>query len=333
MRADARSPSQGDAAVVTGAAGFVGRHLVAYLSEIGLRVYGLDRVTPKDVVQGLAGFARIDVLDEEALGRCLGEIKPRYIFHLAANRPAPEGELSVGVNALMTYRVLTCAARLSQPCAIVVAGSAAEYGRSRSGKTPITEEAELRPVGLYGISKVSQWQTARWLAEALRLPVAYSRTFNLTGPGEPPTLVCAALAGQLADIVAGVREGPLVVHSPDHMRDFADVRDAVRAYWLIAASATPECPVFNVCSGQGTSIREIAAQIIDVAGSAVTTKEVQPVSPASDVPWQTGSFASLEAASGWQPEIALRATLEVVTREHLDASGSPPPTRKLLDRR
>lgn len=315
MASDIAASTKGRPAAIVGAGGFVGRHLAPHLASLGLRVYGIDAVVPAEAVPGVSGMFEADALDESALARCLDATRPDYVFHLAAERPAAATARSLGANAAMTYNVLRCASRLGALKAVVVAGSAAEYGRAPLDSGSIDEGAELRPVSLYGVSKVGQWHTARWLAVALGVPVVYTRTFNLVGPGEPTSLVSAALAEQLAQIRSGSQPGPLVVRSPDHVRDFLDVRDAVRAYWLCAHGATPACPVVNVCSGWGTSIRDVARELIAASGAPVCTREKPSEAPDCDVPWQVGSHVALTALTGWRPTIALADSLKAVFHE------------------
>lgn len=301
--------------MIVGVCGFVGRHLAGHLASFGLRVYGIDSVVPNEVVPGVTDMFEADGLDESALARCLDDTRPDYVFHLAAVRPVAAEASSVGANVAMTNNLLRSASRLDTVKAVVVAGSAAEYGRALAEKGSIEEGSELHPVSLYGVSKVGQWYTARWLAASLGVPVVYTRTFNLVGPGEPTSLVSAALAEQITRIRLGLQPGPLIVRSPDHVRDFLDVRDAVRAYWLCALSATPAHPVVNVCSGRGTSIRDLARELIAVSGAPLSTHEEPSETPDCDVPWQVGSHEVLTALTGWRPTIAFADSLKAVLHE------------------
>lgn len=312
----------GDSAVVVGAAGFVGRQLAAYLSTMDLRVYGVDRIAPSGAIPGLADLVELDILEEGALAAHLAVVKPQYVFHLAAQRSADPLSGVVGVNAVMALGVLRSALHLRSLKAVVVTGSAAEYGRVDQSLGLVTEETPLAPAGLYGVSKAAEWHTVRWLAGSWRLPVTYSRTFNLTGPGEPGTLVCGALSRRLADIVRKGEDGALVVHSAENVRDFLDVRDAVRAYWLAAQAAGSRCPVFNVCSGRGASIREVAQILVSAASSSVRIEEVASADPTSDVLWQVGSHEALTAATGWEPTIALEDSLTALYLEQLRPSDT-----------
>lgn len=312
----------GDSAVIVGVAGFVGRQLAAYLSSLGLCVYGVDRISPADAILGLAGLVELDILEEGALAAHLAVVNPQYVFHLAAERSAEPLSGVVGVNAVMAMDVLRSALHLRSLKAVVVTGSASEYGSVDPSWGLVTEETPLAPVSLYGVSKAAEWHTVRWLAGLWRLPVAYSRTFNLTGPGEPSTLVCGALSRRLAEVVRKGGDGALVVHSADHVRDFVDVRDAVRAYWLIAQVAGSHCPVFNVCSGRGATIGEVAQILVSAAGSSAGIQQVASAGPTSDAPWQVGSHAALTAATGWEPTVALEDSLAELYLEQLGPSDA-----------
>jgi GDP-4-dehydro-6-deoxy-D-mannose reductase len=292
--------------VVTGAAGFVGRHLVEHLKGAGDDVTALDR----------HGEQGIDVTDAEGIRRAIAAAQPDAVYHLAAAShigdawAAPERVFRI--NAEGTLHLLRACADAGVARVLVV-GSADEYGAVAEGDQPITEETPLRPRTPYGASKVAADVLALQAYLGEGLPVVRVRAFNHTGPGQAASFLVPGLATRIAE---AEREGrtEIAVGAIDPVRDLSDVRDVVRAYRLLVEQGEPG-EAYNVCSGRGISVAEVADRIIRLSGrelrAAVAPELVRPV----EVPHLVGDPAKLETATGWQPEIALDATLRDVLDE------------------
>jgi GDP-4-dehydro-6-deoxy-D-mannose reductase len=287
-------------AVVTGAHGFVGPHLVAHLEASGDAVEGLDRhaSTP------------FDVTDFEQVRERLGDLRPDVVYHLAAlshvgdswARPTE----SFRVNAEGTLNVLRTCTELKTERVVVVLSSE-EYGRVEPADLPLTEESPLRPVTPYGAAKCAADLLALQAHLGDGLATIRVRPFGHTGPGQSPRFVVPALAARIA---RAERDGhdEVPVGSLDAVRDLSDVRDVVRAYRLLAERGEPG-EVYNVCSGVGVSVQEVADLLLARAERPirlVTDPElVRPV----EVPRLVGSNDRLRAATGWVPEIPLDRTV------------------------
>lgn len=288
-------------AVVTGAAGFVGRHLVAWLEEAG------DEVVPTDRNDGL------DVLDLDALRSFLAEQRPQVVYHLA-------GQADVGgswsspvdtfrVNAEGTLKLLLAAVDAGVGRVVAVA-SADVYGRVDERDLPIGEDRPLAPVSPYGASKAAADLLALQAHLGHELGVVRARPFNHLGPGQSDRFVTAALASRIArNELTGAREVP--VGNLSARRDFTDVRDVVRAYRLLAERGEAGA-AYNVCSGRDVAIQVLADQLCGLAESpmdlVVDPELVRPV----DTPVLRGDPTRLQAATGWTPEIPLDQTLRDV---------------------
>lgn len=297
-------------ALITGAAGFCGRHLATDLVTSGYQVAGLDLLAAS--IPGVACYAA-DLADGERLRAVLAEVQPATVFHLAAltDPRLPYAELH-RVNALGTLSLLE-AVRATCPTALVlVTITSAVYGAVPPDEQPIGENQPFHPASAYAVSKVAQEMIAYQQATQHGLRLIRARTFNLTGPGESPAFVTSAFARQIADIEAGRCEPELHTGNLQTVRDFVDVRDAVRAYRLLAERGRPG-DVYNICSEQGTPIHELLRILLGLS-------RVRPISvvpdPArlqpADVPLQVGSAARLRAATGWVPTISLPHTLQAV---------------------
>jgi GDP-4-dehydro-6-deoxy-D-mannose reductase len=272
-------------ALITGAGGFAGRHLVALCEAAGDDVVGVSRATG------------VDLRDAHAIRGAVSDARPEAVFHLAARAHVgeswsdPSGFLAD--NVALTQHLLE-AVRMEAPTAVVVAVSSGEvYGPPDS--LPVTESALLRPQNPYAVSKAGADLLAGFYADAHGLRVIRARPFNHAGPGQEPTYAIASFARQAA---AGRR---IVTGNPDTRRDYTDVRDVVRAYRLLAEWGEPG--VYNVCSGRTASAREL----VELLGGE---QEVDPsLMRAHEVMEVRGSYERLRAATGWEPEIPLERTL------------------------
>jgi GDP-4-dehydro-6-deoxy-D-mannose reductase len=280
-------------ALVTGATGFAGRHLVAGDDVVpASRAAGVDLLDPARARAAVAG-ARPDVVYDLAA-----------LAHVGSSWEDPSGYLAG--NLALALNVLE-AIRAEAPEATVVAvGSGEVYGPPAT--LPVTEDAPLRPQNPYAVSKASADLLAGFYADAHGLRVIRVRAFNHAGPGQEPSYAIASFARQAA-AAAEAGEDPIriVTGNPDTRRDYTDVRDVVRAYRLLAERGEPG--VFNVCSGRAASARELLAALARGAGAGLE-HEIHPgLVRAHEVMEVRGSPERLRAATGWEPEIPLERTL------------------------
>ncbi len=296
--------------LVTGIAGFCGYYLVQVLSASNVQVVGFDRV---DYALDSSQFYIGDINDVAMLQSALCDTQPATIFHLAAlTNPRLDYEELHRVNALGTLSLMEAIRATCPQSTIVITSSSSVYGRVSPEALPIPEAQPFAPMTPYATSKVAQEMIAYQQFAQHKLRVIRTRAFNLTGPGESTHFVTSAFARQIAEIEAGLREPTIRVGNLEAVRDFTDVRDAVRAYYLLADLGKPG-EVYNVCSGQGTSIRELLDMLLELSIQHDISVQVDParVQPA-DVPIQIGDASKLCSLTGWSPTIPLHQTLEDV---------------------
>ncbi len=302
--------------LVTGAGGFVGHHLVRHLTDAG------DDVHTTDPAHGGA-----DITDAAAIATEIATIAPEVVYHLA-------GWADVGgswahpveafrANAEGTLNVLT-ACQAAEVRRVVAVSSADVYGAVSPEELPLTEESPLRPASPYAASKVAADYLGlqAWLGHGL--PVMRVRAFNHLGPGQSDKFLASALASRIA---RAEREGGEVLAIGDlsPRRDFTDVRDVVRAYRLLAEKGEPG-EAYNVCSGVDLAVQQVADVLLGLAKVDLRFETDPALLRPVEVPVLRGSHAKLTAATGWEPEIAIEATLAELLddwRARLDASPSP----------
>lgn len=300
---------------ITGIAGFVGQHLAAHLAAGGGQIAGLALPGARGP-DGLPAGVTVhegDVCHAERVRSLLKEIRPDRIVHLAARSSVADSLRdpwgTFAVNAGGTVSLLEAAVAAAPGARVLIVGSAEAYGEVGEHELPLTESRPLQPLTPYGISKAAAEQVGLFYRRARGLQVVIARAFNHTGPGQEPAFVCSDFARQIARIEAGQAEAVLRVGDLAARRDFSDVRDVVRAYGLLLEKGTPG-EVYNVCSGKAWSIGEILDILRGLAGRPIAVETDPARGRSEDVPALVGSFAKLEAATGWRPVIPLERTLK-----------------------
>jgi GDP-4-dehydro-6-deoxy-D-mannose reductase len=303
--------------VITGIAGFAGRHLAERLVAEGHEVFGCDRILPATT----AGARPLnlpadhllvcDICDRERIEAVVRTARPQGVFHLAAfTNPAvsfadPEGAYRANLlGSLNLFAALVAAG----DCRVLWVGSSDAYGQVEADELPVTERNPFRPLSPYAVSKAAADLAAYQWSRARRLDVVRVRPFNHTGPGQASDFVCADFAFQLAAVKRHRRPARVEVGNLDVVRDFSDVRDVVGAY--VAAFERGESgEAYNVCSGRGRTPRQILERMIQLSGTQVEVVIEPARQRPVDVPVLIGSAAKLRQATGWAPVIDWDQTL------------------------
>jgi GDP-D-mannose dehydratase len=304
--------------LITGFTGFVGSHLADYLVARGdAEVVGVHRWRSRlENVEHLGDRVRrveCDVRDAAAVRRVLRDVRPDRIFHLAAQSYVPTSWLTpaetLGGNVLGQVNLFEAIRDLDLTPQVHIAGSSEEYGLVLPHEVPIREESPLRPLSPYAVSKVAQDLLAYQYWKSYRLHVVRTRGFNHTGPRRGEVFVSSNFARQVAEIEKGHREPVVRVGNLDSIRDFTDVRDMVRAYWL-ALERGEAGEVYNICSGRGYSARQVLDILLDLANIKVEVREDPVRMRPSDVPLLVGDGSKFRSVTGWKPTIPFEVTLK-----------------------
>ncbi len=319
--------------LVTGAGGFVGGHLVGYLRREHPRVEVFGVVLPQGgITWGTgAGMSAIeaDLNDPQATAVVVEAVRPDAIIHLAGQSSPHLSWLDPGAtlrtNVMGIVHVLDAARRAGLRPAVLVVGSAEEYGPAPGEELPLRETVPLRPASPYAVSKVAQAALAALYGPSAGMRVVTTRTFHHTGPGRGETFAESSFARQIAEIESGRRPAVLKVGNLEAVRDFTDVRDVVRAYWLLLERGAGGA-VYNVCTGRGRRIRELLDVLLACSRARVEITVDPERLRSADVPAQVGDPSRLKAATGWEPQIPLEQTLRDLLedwRRRLDDRPEP----------
>ena len=289
-------------ALITGASGFVSPHLQRHLEECGDEVIALDRSTQP----------AMDVTDASGVRDAIAVAKPDAIYHLAAlshvgeSWDAPQKVFRVNVEGTLNVLRAALDARVHR---VLIVGSSESYGKVKPDELPITETTPMRPLSPYGASKAAADLVALQQFLGENIPAIRTRSFSHTGPRQEPRFVVPAFATR---ILEAKREGTaeIPVGNLDAIRDFSDVRDVVRAYRTLIERGEPG-EVYNVCSGNGIAIREVAEELIKLAGAELTLQVDPELVRPIEVPVLIGDATKLHAI-GWKPEFSLQDTLKSV---------------------
>ncbi|MEO0082867.1 MAG: GDP-mannose 4,6-dehydratase [candidate division WOR-3 bacterium] len=304
--------------LITGITGFAGSHLAEFLlKEKKHKVFGTfrwrSRMENIEHIKNQLILYECDLKDMTATFDIIKKIKPDMIFHLAAQSYVPMSWVApaetLTTNILSEVNIFEAVRNLKlTDCLIHIAGSSEEYGMVYPKETPIKETNPLRPLSPYGVSKVAQDLMGYQYFMSYNLKIIRTRAFNHTGPRRGEVFVTSNFSKQIVEIEKGIRKPIIYVGNLDAVRDFTDVRDVVRAYYLTLAKGKPG-EVYNVCSGKGYKIKEMLNILLSLAKVDIDIKQDPKRLRPSDVELLIGDNTKISKEIGWRPEIPFKQTL------------------------
>lgn len=308
--------------LITGITGFVGSHLAEYcIKQPQAEVWGTilshhlgDELQRIEHIKDKIKLLECDLVNRVGVTRVLGESKPDKIFHLAAQSFVPTSwkspEYTLYNNIISELNILEVVRELKLDPVIVIACSSEEYGRVYENELPIKETNPLRPLSPYAVSKVAQEKLAYQYNQSYGLKTVLTRFFNTEGPRRGQDFVTSNFAKQIAEIEKNKREPIIEVGNLESKRDFSDVRDMVRAYWLSSEKCKYGEP-YNVCSGQGRSIRSVLEILLSLTSKKdIKIRQNPERMRPSDVPVLIGDPSKFIKDTGWHQEISFEKTME-----------------------
>ncbi len=303
-------------AFITGVAGFAGSHLAELLLREDYEVYGLIRYRSKlDNIRHIIPQLNLvygDLRDSHSIDKLMQDIRPDYVFHLAAQSYVPMSWAApcdtIETNVVGTINLFEAVKKLDKEVKIHFAGSSEEYGLVREDETPITEEQELRPLSTYAVSKIAGEKLCYQYTKSYDMKIICTRGFNHSGTRRGEQFVTSNFAKQIAEIENGAE--PIIhVGNLQAQRDFTDVRDMVRAYLLAIKQCQYGVP-YNICSGRAISIESLLNRLLSMSKVKVeVVQDIDRMRP-SDVPLLLGDCTLFQNTTGWERSYSLDDTLE-----------------------
>ena len=303
--------------LITGITGFVGSHMAEYALAKGAHVFGSNRWRSKmenvEHLRSKVTFIESDLRDLSSVRALLETSVPDYIVHLAAQSfvgvswHAPAETLTT--NIISQVNLLEALRGLKMSPRFLAVGSSEEYGLVLEDELPIKETNPLRPLSPYAVSKVTQDMMAYQYFKSYGLPIVRTRAFNHEGPRRGDVFVTSNFARQVAEIEAGLREPVVYVGDLTPRRDYSDVRDIVRGYWLLLERGEPG-EVYNLCSGRSWPIQQVLDFVLNLSTVKGITVKTDPARlRPSDVMILEGDPTKMHKATGWKTEIPFERTL------------------------
>lgn len=297
--------------LITGAAGFAGGHLLELLEQDEVHIVGWQRPGFHPLAPGTrVTWRTVEMQDAAAVEAELAATRPDQIYHLAGSPHVGDSWQYVHDtfqgNVLTTQRLFEGLRKNGLKPRVLVTGSAMIY---KPIDRLITEDDALASTSPYATSKLAQEMLAQraWLDDGI--PVMVARAFNHMGPRQAPSFVTAAIAKQIATIERGDVPPVLSLGNLEPRRDLTDVRDTVRAYRAMMASATPGTP-YNVCTGQANSVRHLVDVFLSRARVPITLTQDPAKFRPNDIPLLAGDPGKLKRDTGWAPRIPLEQTVD-----------------------
>lgn len=310
--------------LITGITGFVGSHLAEYILEefSDVKISGLLRWrSPKENIRHILDKIKLcygDLVDIPSVRKILSEEKPDVIFHLAAQSYvdfsflAPVATLQA--NVIGTVNLLEAIKELKAGSGydpvVHICSSSEVYGQVKEDEVPIKEENPFRPASPYAVSKVGEDMLASQYWLSWKIKTIRTRMFTHTGPRRGEVFVVSTFSKQIAAIEAGVQAPVIKVGNLDSIRTFLDVRDAVKAYWLLVNKCPPG-EVYNIGGVETMTVGEMLNRLLKFSEIKNINVEVDPsrLRP-SDVTLQIPCIDKFRDETGWQPEIPIDKTFE-----------------------
>lgn len=245
--------------LVTGSSGFVGSHLLAYLtSHTDAHCVGLTRTSNND-----DDTLVCDLGDRDQIDNVIAHLQPALIFHTAGSF-SNNFETDLENNVVITKNILDSVVAHSPASRVLLMGSAAEYGEIAQHENPVAEDHALNPISIYGWSKAAQTQLGYLYFKTYGIDIVVARTFNLIGKGMSEKLFVGRIEKQIADVLSGKAE-KISVGNLDAERDYIGIEKACALYYEIARKGVAG-QIYNVGSGAAIRMRDLLQQMLQQAG-------------------------------------------------------------------
>lgn len=304
-------------ALITGITGFAGSHLADLMLKEKVEVHGIQRWRSKsdniEHIKNEIHFHEADLLDAHSLYTVIDEVKPNYVFHLAAQSyvqsswSSPSNTLEI--NIIGSVHLFEAVRKSGLHIPIQIACSSEEYGKVLPSELPIKETNPLRPLSPYAVSKLAMDYLGYQYFESYGMSIIRTRGFNHTGPRRGEVFSESTFAKQIAEIEKGKKEPVVQVGNLEAKRDYTDVRDMVKAYYLAVVKCKPG-EVYNIATGNSWRIGDVLELLLSMSKTKIKIIRDESRMRPSDVEVLVGDSTKFRAQTGWKPEIPFTKTME-----------------------
>lgn len=310
--------------LITGFSGFVSPHFLELLNRIepGSEILGIDKTIPDfnySVYSSLKiTYANIDLLDRQTIDETLSAFLPECILHLASISSVAQSwhtPLDSFVNNTNIFLNLVEHIRVKKMnCRILSIGSSEEFGEVTGEALPLTEDHPLKPLSPYAVARVAQEMLSKIYADGYSEDIVMTRSFNHIGPGQKDIFVISSFAKKLVSLKKiNSTDNTIVTGNLSIVRDFVDVRDVVRAYYLLFKKGR-KGEIYNICSGNGFVLEDIIYMMSNLLEMEIKIKEDQSLIRPNENKKVIGSNKKIKNELGWQPEITIEQSLSDIIK-------------------
>lgn len=300
---------------ITGATGFVGQHLINFLMLPEHKIYGTSFPEKPKAEDKKKNIFFLDLRSEEAVSEAIKIIKPDCIFHLAAvsnvKHSWEKRRETMETNILGAFYLFEAVRQYVPKSRILFVSSSDVYGTLPPNKRAFREEDSVNIISPYALTKMTGEILSQFYVQIEKLDIIVARPFAHTGPGQSPQYVCSDWARQIAQIEKGWAEPVIRVGNIEILRDFSDVRDVTRAYFLLTKKGR-KGEVYNVCSGKAISLKEILKTLISLSSKKIKVKVDPQKKRKVDIPYLLGDNNKIKKETSWKPKIPLKETLHAL---------------------
>jgi GDP-4-dehydro-6-deoxy-D-mannose reductase len=295
--------------------GFAGSHLADYLSTLpDVEIFGAGVGSVENLAHlaGRTTFIDADLTNPEIATAVMAQAQPARVYHLAGQAFAPiswqDPWGTIEINLRAQVNVLSALAKMQSTARVLVIGSIDEFGRVEPAQVPVTETTALRPDSPYGVSKIAQDFLGLQYFLSNNLQIVRVRPSNHIGPRQNEQFVTSNFAKQIAEIEVGKQAPILHVGNLTARRDFTDVRDMVRAYYLALEKCTPG-EAYNIGSERAVSIESVLDLMLKQSRVPIRVEQDPGRFRPSDTPVMYCDASKFRKQTGWHTTILLEQSL------------------------
>ena len=315
--------------LITGFSGFVARHFIEYMvnNQLDVEIWGLDINSPSYPLEEYQKsinifFEKMDLLNQVQLKEFLVKVRPNYILHLASFSSVAYSwenpRLSFTNNTNIFLNLVQAVKELDIKCRILSVGSSEEYGNYKEEDLPLKEDYSLNPSSPYAVARVSQEMLSKLFVKNFGMDIIMTRSFNHIGPWQDSRFVIASFIEKILEIKrSNIKSRVIETGDLSIVRDFTDVRDVVRAYWLLLNKGKSG-EVYNVCSGKGIELENVLKLICEIMEIEIKGKTDEKYIRPDDTKVIVGSNEKIYRELEWKPTIGLYTTISDMVKLKID---------------